>query len=68
MVENEKRKNRGGDDFVSLGKRKQPEPNIPLSILRKPQRPEPTNKNKKQMRYGPRTQVFNIDGWSGLLK
>ena len=35
LVENEKRKNRGGDDFVTLGKRKQPEKNIPLSILRK---------------------------------
>ena len=58
-VETEKKKRRGGapGDVVPLGKRKEPEPDLPLSILRK----QPAARtNTKQRIYGPRTQVFDI--------
>ena len=49
-------------DVVPAGKRKEREPDIPLSILRKP---APTSAagpaTTKQRMYGPRTQVFNMD-------
>ena len=57
-VEAEKKKRRGGapGDVVSLGKRKQPEPDMPRSILRNAQ-PE---SNKRPRVYGQRTQVFDM--------
>ena len=56
------KKMRRGDapgDVVALGKRKHPEPDLPLSILRKSLPPEP--QRARQRLYGPRTQVFNMD-------
>jgi hypothetical protein len=60
LVENEKRRRRGGamGDVAPLGKRKEREPDIPLSMLRKPA--GPAAKNSKQRIYGPRTEVFNM--------
>ena len=65
LVENEKRRRRGGamGDVVPLGKRKEREPDAPQSILRKPapglnKEDRPT---ARQRMYGPRTQVFNMD-------
>ena len=60
LVENEKKRRRGGamGDVVALGKRKEREPDIPLSMLRKPA--GPAAKNSKQRLYGPRTEVFNM--------
>ncbi len=57
----EKRKKRGDapGDVVALGKRKHPEPDLPLSILRKSLPSEP--QRARQRLYGPRTQVFNMD-------
>ena len=59
LVENEKRRRRGGamGDVVALGKRKDREPDIPVSMLRKP---TTVQKNSKQRIYGPRTEVFNM--------
>ena len=58
-VEIEKKKKRGGapGDVVQLGKRKEPEPDLPRSILRKP---APASANTRQRVYGPRTQVFDM--------
>ena len=62
-VEVEKRKRRaerrGGapGDVVPLGKRKQPEPDMPRSALRKA---APAQSNTRQRVYGPRTQVFDM--------
>ena len=60
LVENEKKRRRGGamGDVAPLGKRKEREPDIPLSMLRKPA--GPAAKNSKQRIYGPRTEVFNM--------
>ena len=57
-VEAEKKKRRGGapGDVVPLGKRKEPEPDMPTSTVRKP-RPA---SNKRQRIYGAQTQVFDI--------
>ena len=54
----EKKKRRGGarGDVVPLGKRKEPEPDMPTSTVRKP-RPA---SNKRQRIYGAQTQVFDI--------
>ena len=63
-VEEEKRRRRGGaaGDVVPLGKRKEPEPDMPKSILRKPtpMSGNPRERNTKQRMYGPRTQVFDM--------
>ena len=63
LVDNEKRRRRGGamGDVVPAGKRKDREPNLPLSILRKPVTTSEGPPATKQRMYGPRTQVFNMD-------
>ena len=60
-VELDKRKKRGGapGDVVPLGKRKEPEPDLPRSMLRKP---APARSNTRQRVYGPKTQVFDMSG------
>ena len=64
LVENEKKRRRGGapGDVVEPGKRtfSQRDPDMPRSILRKPA-PVEGPARKRQMLYGPRTQVFNMD-------
>jgi hypothetical protein len=60
LVENEKRARRGGarGDVVGPGKRKQPEPDEPRSMLRRAAEPEP--RRARQRVYGPNTQVYSI--------
>jgi len=61
LVENAKKLRRGGapgGDVVPLGKRKEPEPTMPRSILRKPIA-EQAPRTKPRL-YGPRTEVFDI--------
>jgi hypothetical protein len=57
---NERKQRRGGaqGDVVAAGKRKQPEADAPLSILRKSKSTVP---NSRQRLYGPKTQVFDLD-------
>ena len=63
-VEVEKKKRRaerrggGYGDVVALGKRKAPEPDLPLTMLRKAAPPEP--RRARQRIYGPATQVFSM--------
>ena len=59
VAEDAKRR-RGGapGDVVALGKRKEREPEMPRSILRKPAAAE--GPRARQRIYGPRTEVFNI--------
>ena len=59
LVQNERRVRRGGarGDVVGPGKRKQPEPDEPRSILR---RAEAEPRRARQRVYGPGTQVYNI--------
>ena len=58
-VEIEKKKKRGGapGDVVQLGKRDQPEPDIPRSILRAPSQ---QTSSKRRMLYPSRTEVFDM--------
>ena len=60
-VAEESKRRRGGapGDVVPLGKRKEREPEMPRSILRKPGGTEGPASSKQRI-YGPRTQVFNI--------
>jgi len=61
LVENAKKLRRGGapgGDVVPLGKRKEPEPVMPRSILRKPLAEQ--GPRAKPRIYGPRTEVFDI--------
>ena len=60
LVQNERRVRRGGarGDVVGPGKRKQPEPDEPRSMLRRAAEPEP--RRARQRVYGPGTQVYNI--------
>ena len=59
-VAEEAKKRRGGapGDVVPLGKRKEREPEMPRSILRKPAAAE--GPRARQRVYGPRTEVFNM--------
>ena len=57
LVENEKKHRRGGE-LVTLGKRKEPGPDMPRSMLRKAAPQE--GPRSRQRVYGPGTQVFNI--------
>ncbi len=58
LVENEKKKKRGGalGDVVPLGKRKEMDPDVP-SMLRKS---KSESKITRQKIYGPETEIFNI--------
>jgi hypothetical protein len=60
QVELERKKRRGGapGDVVPLGKRKEPEPDMPRSILRKPV----GQPQKRQRTYDRQTQVFDMSG------
>ena len=60
LVENERRARRGGarGDVVGPGKRKQPEPDEPRSMLRRAAQPEP--RRARQRLYGPGTEVYSI--------
>jgi hypothetical protein len=60
LVENERKARRGGarGDVVGPGKRKQPEPDEPRSMLRRAAEPEP--RRARQRVYGPNTQVYSI--------
>jgi hypothetical protein len=60
LVENDKRRRRGGErgDVVALGKRKEPEPDMPRSVLRKAA-PQEGSKSRQRL-YGPGTQLFDI--------
>ena len=59
LVENERRVRRGGarGDVVGPGKRKQPEPDEPRTMLR---RAEAEPRRARQRVYGPATQVYSI--------
>ena len=60
LVENERKQRRGGErgDVVALGKRKEPEPDMPRSMLRKAA-PQGGTRSRQRL-YGPGTQLFDI--------